>query len=70
MKNTRSPGHAGTERYPAGTGTGPGRERTEETIPRIDSTALLGTSGRAVIEHHGKRYELRETRYGKLILTK
>lgn len=36
----------------------------------IDSTALLGKSGRVVIEHRGQRYELRETRFGKLILTK
>jgi len=39
-------------------------------IPRIDSTVLLGAAGRVVIEHHGQRYELRETRFGKLILTK
>jgi len=39
-------------------------------VPQIDSGLLLGAAGRVVIEHHGQRYELRETRYGKLILTK
>jgi len=43
---------------------------TDNRIPRIDSTVLLGPAGRVVIEHHGQRYELRETRFGKLILTK
>jgi len=70
VKNSRSPGHPRTERHRAGTDAGAGRERSEEAIPRIDSTALLGASGRLIIEHHGQRYELRETRYGKLILTK
>lgn len=41
-----------------------------ERISRIDSSLLLGETGRVVIEHHGQRYELRETRFGKLILTK
>lgn len=43
---------------------------TAQDIPSIDSAALLGSTGRVVIEHHGQRYELRETRFGKLILTK
>lgn len=41
-----------------------------QSTPSIDSRALLGTAGRVVIEHRGQRYELRETRFGKLILTK
>lgn len=36
----------------------------------IPSRTLLGPAGRAVIEHRGERYALRETRLGKLILTK
>lgn len=36
----------------------------------IDSSALLGTERRVRILHSGQVYELRETRYGKLILTK
>lgn len=43
---------------------------TPQATPSIDSRALLGVNGRVVIEHHGQRYELRETRFGKLILTK
>lgn len=43
---------------------------TEDDIPRIASNVLLGVAGRVVIEHQGQRYELRETRHGKLILTK
>jgi len=42
----------------------------DDRIPRIDSSALLGAAGRVVIEHHGQQYQLRETRFGKLILTK
>lgn len=40
------------------------------STPSIDSRVLLGATGRVVIEHRGQRYELRETRFGKLILTK
>ncbi|MHB0774575.1 hemin uptake protein HemP [Halomonas sp. WWR20] len=36
---------------------------------RVDSRALLDARGELIIEHHGKRYQLRETRNGKLILT-
>jgi len=67
MNNTESNSNSRTGRHSTSTGrdTKPDRE-----IPQIDSGALLGASGRVVIEHHGQRYELRETRYGKLILTK
>lgn len=41
-----------------------------EEIPSIDSGVLLGADGRLRIRHHGQTYELRETRFGKLILTK
>lgn len=41
-----------------------------DDVPCVDSQALLGPGGRVVIEHHGQFYELRETRFGKLILTK
>ncbi len=45
------------------------RSRPEE-IGEIDSRMLLGRDGRILIRHNGHRYELRETRFGKLILTK
>ena len=37
---------------------------------RIDSSTLLGPDGRLLIQHGGQVDELRQTRYGKLILTK
>lgn len=36
---------------------------------RIASEQLLGRAGQAVIVHKGREYRLRQTRYGKLILT-
>ncbi|EMI5489597.1 hemin uptake protein HemP [Providencia stuartii] len=36
----------------------------------IDSYQLLGHDGKLVIQHRGEMYQLRETRAGKLILTK
>lgn len=36
----------------------------------IDSQLLLGSDKRVLIRHCGQTYELRETRQGKLILTK
>jgi hemin uptake protein HemP len=36
---------------------------------RIQSAALLGRAGQAVILHNGREYRLRQTRNGKLILT-
>jgi hemin uptake protein HemP len=36
----------------------------------IDSSLLLNKTGRVWIQHRGQLYELRETRLGKLILTK
>ncbi|MEQ8515551.1 MAG: hemin uptake protein HemP [Chromatocurvus sp.] len=36
----------------------------------IESDALLGAERRVRILHAGQVYELRETRFGKLILTK
>lgn len=41
-----------------------------EPIPEIDSRQLLGADRRVRIRHAGQVYELRETRFGKLILTK
>ncbi|WP_431222566.1 hemin uptake protein HemP [Serratia sp. L9] len=38
--------------------------------PCFDSTELLGNEGLAVITHQGQRYQLRQTKAGKLILTK
>jgi hemin uptake protein HemP len=39
-------------------------------VGEIDSRMLLGRGGRILIRHKGQCYELRETRFGKLILTK
>jgi len=39
-------------------------------VNQIDSRMLLGRDGRILIRHKGQYYELRETRFGKLILTK
>lgn len=47
-----------------------GRDRRSEEVGEIDSHMLLGRGGRILIRHNGQRYELRETRFGKLILTK
>ena len=41
-----------------------------ESISYIDSQQLLGTVGRVHIHHQGEIYQLRQTRAGKLILTK
>ncbi|MFP4208855.1 MAG: hemin uptake protein HemP [Wenzhouxiangella sp.] len=41
-----------------------------DAVSEIDSRMLLGRDGRILIRHNGHRYELRETRFGKLILTK
>ena len=36
----------------------------------IDSHALLGDEGKVIIQHQGEQYQLRQTKSGKLILTK
>ncbi|QPR27151.1 hemin uptake protein HemP [Edwardsiella hoshinae] len=36
----------------------------------IASHLLLGQDGRVIISHQGEHYQLRQTRSGKLILTK
>ncbi|AKH89167.1 hemin uptake protein HemP [Edwardsiella tarda] len=36
----------------------------------IASHLLLGRDGRVIISHQGEHYQLRQTRSGKLILTK
>ncbi|AFH95686.1 TPA: hemin uptake protein HemP [Providencia stuartii] len=36
----------------------------------IDSHQLLGSEGKLAIQHRGEIYQLRQTRAGKLILTK
>jgi hemin uptake protein HemP len=38
--------------------------------PCYDSTQLLDADGVAIIIHQGQRYQLRQTKAGKLILTK
>lgn len=46
------------------------RDRVKREASEVDSRLLLGSAGRVLIQHRGQTYELRETRYGKLILTK
>ncbi|AKS42352.1 hemin uptake protein HemP [Wenzhouxiangella marina] len=46
------------------------RDKHEQALREIDSRLLLGSHGRVLILHDGRRYELRETRFGKLILTR
>lgn len=54
-------------------GTGPARPQDRPAPPArpaLTSAALLGGRSTVLIEHRGALYELRETRLGKLILTK
>lgn len=46
------------------------RREPADDVPSIESGVLLGPDGRVRIRHRGQTYELRETRFGKLILTK
>ncbi|WP_319022954.1 hemin uptake protein HemP [Proteus sp. FME41] len=39
-------------------------------IQSINSTELLGKDGVVYIQHNGELYQLRQTKAGKLILTK
>ncbi|WP_442995177.1 hemin uptake protein HemP [Serratia sp. root2] len=48
----------------------PGAERSLVSPPCYDSAQLLGADGVAIILHQGQRYQLRQTKAGKLILTK
>ncbi|HGM9879296.1 TPA: hemin uptake protein HemP [Proteus mirabilis] len=45
-------------------------ENKSSTIPSINSMELLGKSGVVYIQHNGELYQLRQTKAGKLILTK
>ncbi|MEE4410132.1 MULTISPECIES: hemin uptake protein HemP [unclassified Serratia (in: enterobacteria)] len=45
-------------------------ERSLVSPPCYDSARLLGADGVAIILHQGQRYQLRQTKAGKLILTK
>ncbi|KAB0592084.1 MULTISPECIES: hemin uptake protein HemP [Edwardsiella] len=45
-------------------------ERTAPPGSTIASHTLLGQEGRVTITHQGEHYQLRQTRSGKLILTK
>ncbi len=56
------------------TTTGP-REPQSQSVPGVrprilDSAQLLGVQQEIQIRHHGAVYTLRQTRQGKLILTK
>lgn len=41
-----------------------------ESNGKVDSAALLGRRNQLTIQHRGENYTLRQTRAGKLILTK
>ncbi len=56
-------------RYPAASGQ-PRAEADRDGERVVSSADLLRPGGRLIIEHKGERYALRETRLGKLILTK
>lgn len=45
-------------------------ERISPSGATIASHTLLGQEGRVIITHQGEHYQLRQTRSGKLILTK
>lgn len=45
-------------------------EHSANAPPSYDSAQLLGAEGIAFITHQGQRYQLRQTKAGKLILTK
>lgn len=47
----------------------PTYQQTPDVIS-VDSQFLLGCSGKLVIYHRGEQYLLRQTKSGKLILTK
>lgn len=46
------------------------KKNGEETPRRISSSQLFNGGNQVIIEHKGQDYLLRETRQGKLILTK
>lgn len=48
----------------------PHRLRIDAEPIRARSAELLGPRGELIIEHAGQEYRLRQTRSGKLILTK
>lgn len=49
---------------------GGGGAATAEALPPLDSADLLGGRPEVEIRHGGETYRLRQTRAGKLILTK
>lgn len=42
----------------------------DSDVARVDSQRLLGAHGKVIINHQGQQYQLRQTKSGKLILTK
>ncbi len=46
------------------------RDALVAPVRRVDSASLLGKAGVLIIEHQGHQYQLKLTRFGKLILTK
>ncbi|MEQ4923590.1 hemin uptake protein HemP [Proteus hauseri] len=46
------------------------RENSSSVIQTINSSELLDENGVVYIQHNGELYQLRQTKAGKLILTK
>jgi len=55
---------------PAGATLGTARDATPRKARTVCSAELLGGAGMLMIEHQGEIYCLRQTRRGRLILTK
>lgn len=47
-----------------------GADKDDTETVHIDSRHLLGNGDKVVINHQGQQYQLRQTKSGKLILTK
>ena len=61
----------GSEAQATGAGTGPERSGSPDRTPRVvTSESLLAGESQLAILHDRTLYFLRQTRYGKLILTK
>jgi len=57
-------------RSPDDASTATDRSVKQSPIPALNSRALFAGGSELVIFHYGEPYRLRETRQGKLILTK
>jgi hemin uptake protein HemP len=55
---------------PAGKPVEVSSRATVAALVKMDSQRLFGSAQEVRIDHHGQEYRLRQTRNGKLILTK